>query len=174
MRLTRLACLVASAGLATRAAAQTIAPADFLPLGAGAQWLYQRASGNGPSDLRLDVIDVNQASTGTRYVLEVPFEGFTSQVRLEIANDRSLLLRAFEAQLNDIVGIVARGIRRLDYVRLCGLVAGSMTDPPGLAYGNALLGGDVVSSPYAAVYPLTMVLRVVAAQILALVSVAGR
>src|SRR5262249_13598026 len=103
IRLARLACLVASGALAGRAGAQTIAPADFLPLGAGAQWLYQRATGSGRSDLRLDVIDVNQASTGTRYVLEVPFEGFTSQVRLEIANDGSLLLRAFEAQLNDIL-----------------------------------------------------------------------
>ena len=72
-----------------------------------------------------------------------------------------------------VVGIVARLVRRLDYVRLCGLVAGSMTDPPALAFGNALLGGDLASTTYAAVYPLTMLLRVVTAQMLALFTVGG-
>src|SRR5439155_19752929 len=57
--------------------------------------------------------------------------------------------------------VAARLVRRLDYVRLCGLVAGSMTDPPALAFGNTLLGGDVASTTYAAVYPLTMILRVI-------------
>jgi hypothetical protein len=71
------------------------------------------------------------------------------------------------------VGVVARLVHRLDYVRLCGLVAGSMTDPPALAFGNALLGGDAASTIYAAVYPLTMLLRVVTAQILALAIVGG-
>jgi putative transport protein len=72
-----------------------------------------------------------------------------------------------------VVGIVSRLVLRLDYVRLCGLVAGSMTDPPALAFGNALLGGDAASTTYAAVYPLTMVLRVVTAQMLALVTIGG-
>jgi putative transport protein len=69
------------------------------------------------------------------------------------------------------VGVVARLVRRLDYVRLCGLVAGSMTDPPALAFGNTLLGGDAASTTYAAVYPLTMLLRVITAQMLALLAV---
>jgi len=72
-----------------------------------------------------------------------------------------------------VVGVVGRLVRNLDYVRLCGLVAGSMTDPPALAFGNAVLGGDAASTTYAAVYPLTMFLRVVAAQVLALVAVGG-
>ena len=72
-----------------------------------------------------------------------------------------------------VVGVVARLVRRLDYVRLCGLVAGSMTDPPALAFGNALLGGDAASTPYAAVYPLTMLLRVVAAQMLVMLLAGG-
>jgi putative transport protein len=67
-----------------------------------------------------------------------------------------------------VVGVIARLVRRLDYVRLCGLVAGSMTDPPALAFGNAVLGGDAASTTYAAVYPLTMLLRVITAQMLAL------
>jgi hypothetical protein len=103
MGLGRVLCLIASGALAARASAQTIAPADFLPLGAGAQWLYERASGTGPTQVRLDVIDVNEASSGTRYLLEVPFEGVSTRVRLEIATDGRLLLRALEAQLNDIL-----------------------------------------------------------------------
>jgi putative transport protein len=43
-----------------------------------------------------------------------------------------------------------------------------MTDPRALAFGNALLGGDAASTTYAAVYPLTMLLRVITAQMLAL------
>lgn len=70
-----------------------------------------------------------------------------------------------------VVAIGARLLLQLDYVRLCGLVAGSMTDPPALAFGNAVLRSDAASTTYAAVYPLTMVLRVVAAQVLALVTV---
>src|SRR4029077_9072435 len=69
----RAACLVLAGALASRASAQTIAPADFLPLGAGAQWLYERGSGSGPTQVRLNVVDVNQADSGTRYLVEVPF-----------------------------------------------------------------------------------------------------
>jgi len=98
----RAACLVLAGALASRASAQTIAPADFLPLGAGAQWLYERGSGSGPTQVRLNVVDVNQADSGTRYLVEVPFESVTGHVRLEIATDGRLLLRALEAQLNDI------------------------------------------------------------------------
>jgi putative transport protein len=48
------------------------------------------------------------------------------------------------------------------------LVAGSMTDPPALAFGNTLLGGDAAHTTYATVYPFTMLLRIIAAQLLAL------
>ena len=71
------------------------------------------------------------------------------------------------------VAVLARLVRRLNYVRLCGLIAGSMTDPPALAVGNTLLGGETASTTYAAVYPLTMLLRVGAAQVLALFMVGG-
>jgi putative transport protein len=70
-----------------------------------------------------------------------------------------------------VVGVAARLARRIDYVRLCGLVAGSMSNPPALGFGNALLGGDVASTTYAAVYPLALLLRVVTAQMLALFGV---
>lgn len=95
--------VIASGALAARASAQAIAPADFLPLGPGAQWLFERATGTGPTQVRLEVIDVNEASSGTRYLLEVPFEGVSTRLRLEFATDGRLLLRALEAQLNEIL-----------------------------------------------------------------------
>jgi len=102
MDFSRIACLVISAALAARASAQTIAPVDYLPLGPGAQWLYERATGSGPKEVRVQVTDVNETSSGTRYLLEMPFEGLSASSRLEFTTDGRLLLRAIEAQLNDI------------------------------------------------------------------------
>lgn len=66
------------------------------------------------------------------------------------------------------VAIWARWKRKLNYVSLCGLLAGSMTDPPALAYATQLVRTDAPSVAYATVYPLTMFLRVVLAQVLVL------
>jgi putative transport protein len=67
-----------------------------------------------------------------------------------------------------LVGIAARLILKMNYVTLCGLVAGSMTDPPALAFANTMVKSDSVSISYAAVYPLTMLLRILCAQLLVL------
>lgn len=67
-----------------------------------------------------------------------------------------------------IMGIVARGIYKINYFTLMGLIAGSMTDPPALAYSNGIAGNDAPSVSYATVYPLTMFLRVLTAQLLIL------
>lgn len=67
-----------------------------------------------------------------------------------------------------IVGIVARGVYKVNYFTLMGLIAGSTTDPPALAYSNATAGNDMPSVGYATVYPLTMFLRVLTAQALVL------
>jgi len=56
----------------------------------------------------------------------------------------------------------------MNYVTLSGLLAGSMTDPPALAFANAMIGGNSASISYAAVYPLTMILRILCAQLLVL------
>lgn len=88
---------------ATRASAQTIAPADYLPLAATPQWLLELVQGNGPGKLRMDVVDVNPVDTGTRYVLEVPIEEITNELRLEITNDGQLLLRALTVDLTKVV-----------------------------------------------------------------------
>ncbi|MCB6974419.1 MULTISPECIES: putative transporter [Butyricimonas] len=67
-----------------------------------------------------------------------------------------------------IIGIIARAVYKVNYFTLMGLIAGSMTDPPALAYSNGVAGNDAPSVSYATVYPLTMFLRVLTAQLLIL------
>ena len=66
------------------------------------------------------------------------------------------------------VGVVARRFFRLNYFTLMGLLAGSTTDPPALAYANTTAGNDAPAVSYATVYPLTMFLRVLTAQLMIL------
>lgn len=63
-----------------------------------------------------------------------------------------------------VVGLVGRLVFKVNFLTLCGVVAGSMTDPPALAFANSLSDSPATSTGYAAVYPLTMVMRIVAAQ----------
>jgi putative transport protein len=67
-----------------------------------------------------------------------------------------------------IVGLVARKVFQLDYPTLCGVLAGSMTDPPALAFASGITKSDQPLVAYAAVYPLVMILRVFIVQILVL------
>jgi putative transport protein len=67
-----------------------------------------------------------------------------------------------------VVGGFARAVLKLNYAALCGLLAGSMTDPPALAFASNICRSDVPMISYATVYPLTMVLRILSAQILVL------
>lgn len=67
-----------------------------------------------------------------------------------------------------IIGIIARAVYKINYFTIMGLIAGSTTDPPALAYSNTTAGNDMPSVGYATVYPLTMFLRVLTAQILVL------
>jgi putative transport protein len=67
-----------------------------------------------------------------------------------------------------LVGLVARLFYKLNFMSVCGLLSGSMTDPPALAFANSMAGSDSPSVAYATVYPLTMFLRVLAAQLLVL------
>ena len=66
------------------------------------------------------------------------------------------------------VGLVARLFLKLNFTALCGLLAGSMTDPPALAFAVSSAGSEAPSVAYATVYPLTMILRVLYAQVLVL------
>jgi putative transport protein len=66
------------------------------------------------------------------------------------------------------VAIFARAVMRMNFVSLCGLVSGAMTNSPSLAYSNELTRSDDAAVVYATVYPLSMILPVVMAQVLAL------
>lgn len=66
------------------------------------------------------------------------------------------------------VGYVARRYFKLNFMSMSGLIAGSMTDPPALAFASAIAKSDAPSVSYATVYPLTMLLRILAAQVMVL------
>jgi putative transport protein len=68
-----------------------------------------------------------------------------------------------------IVGVVARLWLKLDYFTLMGLIAGSTTDPPALAYATTVSSAnDRAAVAYSTVYPLTMFLRVLTGQLMIL------
>lgn len=67
-----------------------------------------------------------------------------------------------------LVGFIAHKYFRKTYFEICGLLSGASTDPPALAFATRLSGSDIPSITYAIVYPLTMILRIVAAQLLIL------
>lgn len=66
------------------------------------------------------------------------------------------------------VAFVAQRYFKTNYLSLCGLLAGSMTDPPALAFANGLNPSAAVSIAYATVYPLVMIMRIIAAQMIVL------
>lgn len=66
------------------------------------------------------------------------------------------------------VGILARMLANMNYLTLCGMLAGSMTDPPALAFANNLHAtSGAAALSYATVYPLVMFLRIITPQLLA-------
>ncbi len=67
-----------------------------------------------------------------------------------------------------IIGILARVKYKLNYFTLMGLIAGSTTDPPALAFANQSSSTDAPAVGYSTVYPLTMFLRIVTAQLIIL------
>ena len=67
-----------------------------------------------------------------------------------------------------IVAFVARIVYRVNYLSLSGVLAGSMTDPPALAFANGMSGSAAASVGYASVYPLVMCMRILAPQIIVL------
>lgn len=67
-----------------------------------------------------------------------------------------------------VAGIIGKKLYKINYYTLIGVLAGSSTNPPALAFSSELTGTDAPSVGYATVYPLTMFLRVLAAQLLIL------
>lgn len=67
-----------------------------------------------------------------------------------------------------IIGMIARFYFKVNYFTLMGLIAGSNTDPPALAYANQTSGNDAPAVGYSTVYPLTMFLRILVGQMILL------
>lgn len=67
-----------------------------------------------------------------------------------------------------LIGIIARYLCHRSYFTIIGMISGGMTDPPALAYSNSICGSDQSSIAYSTVYPLSMFLRVLVAQLLVL------
>jgi putative transport protein len=67
-----------------------------------------------------------------------------------------------------LIGLFARAIWRMNFMDLSGLLAGSMTNPPGLSFATNLAHSDAPNIAYATVYPLTTLLRILCAQVLAI------
>ena len=68
-----------------------------------------------------------------------------------------------------VIGTIARAKFKINYCTLMGLMSGSTTDPPALAYANKTANNDAPAVAYSTVYPLTMFMRVLTAQILILI-----
>lgn len=69
-----------------------------------------------------------------------------------------------------IIMLLSRLVLKLNFYQLCGLVAGASTNPASLAFSQEMYGTDYPSVNYATVYPLTMFLRVLAAQVLVMLA----
>lgn len=67
-----------------------------------------------------------------------------------------------------IIGLIARLHYKLNYFTLIGMISGSYTDPPALAYSNSICSREAPAIGYSTVYPLTMFLRIFTAQIIIL------
>ena len=68
-----------------------------------------------------------------------------------------------------LAAIVAR-LLKYNYLKICGIISGAMTDPPALEFANSLAPVQAQSTAYATVYPLTMFLRILLAQTLILIT----
>jgi putative transport protein len=67
-----------------------------------------------------------------------------------------------------VVGIIGRWKYKLNYLTIMGMMSGNYTDPPALAYANKVANNDSPAVAYSTVYPLTMFMRVIVAQVLIL------
>ncbi|KLU15029.1 hypothetical protein AFK69_04105 [Xenorhabdus sp. GDc328] len=69
-----------------------------------------------------------------------------------------------------VVSLLARVVIKMNYLSLCGVLAGAMTDPPALAFANGIHStSGAAALSYATVYPLAMFLRIMSPQILAVI-----
>ena len=69
-----------------------------------------------------------------------------------------------------VVAAFARLVLKINYFSLIGMISGATTDPPALAYSNSICESDEAAVAYSTVYPLSMFLRIIMAQVLVLLS----
>lgn len=67
-----------------------------------------------------------------------------------------------------VTGCIARGKYKMNYLSIIGMMSGNYTDPPALAYANKVANNDAPAVAYSTVYPLTMFMRVIVAQVIVL------
>ena len=68
-----------------------------------------------------------------------------------------------------LIALIARLVMKLDFFKICGLLSGGTTDPALLAFSEQMYGSGKIAVNYTTVYPLTMFLRVLAAQVLIMI-----
>ena len=71
-----------------------------------------------------------------------------------------------------LIAVIGRLVFKLNFYQICGLISGSCTNPPVLAFSQNAYGTDYTSVSYATVYPLAMFMRVLVAQVLILIALA--
>lgn len=71
------------------------------------------------------------------------------------------------------IGLIARYVCKMNFFQICGLVTGACTNPPVLAFAQNAYGSKYVSLNYATVYPLSMFMRVLVAQVMVLIAMAS-
>lgn len=88
--------------------------------------------------------------------------------RLLHGNGVTIMLLSFGITVLPVLaaGVFAKYRYKLNFMTLCGALAGSMTDPPALAFANTMAGSNLPAMSYATVYPLVMILRVISAQVM--------
>lgn len=67
--------------------------------------------------------------------------------------------------------LFARAVWKINFPSICGTLAGSMTDPPALAFAMQYYGGETAATGYSTVYPISMILRILMGQLLVLLLV---
>jgi len=72
-----------------------------------------------------------------------------------------------------IIGVIARMKYKFNYFTIMGLIAGTCTDPPALAYANGTCSKEAPAVSYSTVYPLSMFLRILTAQLIILFCCGG-
>jgi putative transport protein len=87
-----------------------------------------------------------------------------------LANGKTWIPLGFLITFIPVMGVaaIARGVFKMNYLTLVGLMAGSMTDPPAQAFSQQVTGSDAPTVSYATVYPLVMLLRILTAQLVIL------